>query len=64
MEPRPTGDGHYTFVDMPGMTAGDTYYRVKAIKTNGDARYSDIALVKGSAGSETFFVDPSKQPTL
>jgi hypothetical protein len=59
MEPRPTGNGHYTFVDMSNMAAGDSYYRVKAIKINGDAWYSAIVLVKGPAGSEAFFVDPN-----
>lgn len=56
VDARPAGTGHYSYVDVPALTAGDLFYRVKA---NGNARYSTIAIVKGSVGSRDFFVTPN-----
>jgi hypothetical protein len=56
---RLSGAGQYSFVDLLAITAGDVYYRVKAVKANGDALYSTIATVKGTACSSEFFVAPN-----
>ncbi len=53
---RPFGTGHYSYVDVTAVTAGDVFYRVKA---NGNDRYSTIAIVKGRGGSREFFVTPN-----
>jgi len=59
VDARLSGTGHYSFVDLMPVTADDIFYRVKAIKANGEALYSAIATVKGSAGSGKFFVTPN-----
>jgi len=59
MGARSSGTGHYSFIDLTPITAGDIFYRVKAIKANGEGLYSAIATVKGTAGSRNFFVTPN-----
>jgi hypothetical protein len=59
VDARLSGTGHYSFVDPSAITGGDVFYRIKAVKANGAAQYSTIATVKGTAGSQEFFVAPN-----
>lgn len=54
-----SGTGHYGFVDLLAITADNIFYRVKAVKANGEAVYSTIVTVKGTALSKGFFVAPN-----